>query len=120
MDISAATTVLRLLGKTIRGIVVRSTDLAARYGGEEFVILLPETGSQGALLVAEKIRTSVCGLNIPHDHSSVAKYVTASLGTATSRCTPGGSVTNIVAQADQQLYAAKNTGRNRVCGVATV
>jgi diguanylate cyclase (GGDEF)-like protein len=96
--------------------MVRSTDLAARYGGEEFVFLLPETDTQGALLLAEKIRTGINDLNMPHTHSSAAGHVTASLGMITTRCTAGGSATNIVAQADQQLYAAKNSGRNQVCG----
>ena len=107
---------LRLVGEAIRGVMVRSTDLAARYGGEEFVFLLPETGAQGALVLAEKIRRSISDLNMPHIHSSVAGHVTASLGTATTRCVSGGSATNTVAQADQQLYAAKNSGRNQVCG----
>jgi diguanylate cyclase (GGDEF)-like protein len=109
---------LRGVGQAIAETVVRSTDLAARYGGEEFVFLLPETGMQGALVLAEKIRTSICEMNLPHSRSSVAGYVTASLGSITTRCTPGGSARSMLMEADQQLYVAKSSGRNQVCAAS--
>ena len=105
---------LRQVARTIDNIIVRATDLAARYGGEEFVCVLPETDQAGAFAIAEKIRQCIMSLGIPHSASSAADCVTASLGVVTARCAPGKSALNIVAQADEQLYAAKSGGRNRV------
>ncbi len=94
--------------------VARATDLVARYGGEEFACILPETDSNGAVAIAEKIRREIIAQAIPHKGSSVADYVTASLGVITVKCNAGGSVVDIVAQADELLYLAKSSGRNRV------
>jgi diguanylate cyclase (GGDEF)-like protein len=106
---------LREVARAIGGSVVRHTDLVARYGGEEFILLLPETNLQSANMLAEKIQKSINDLALPHSHSAVADHITASLGIVSSRCVPGGSATDIVTQADQQLYAAKASGRNRSC-----
>jgi len=105
---------LRQIAKTIEASVSRPPDVAARYGGEEFVCLLPETSLEGAKIVSEKIRQSVMGVAIPHNFSSVSKVVTISVGAATTRCLKGGSPSEIVAVADEQLYLAKSRGRNRV------
>ncbi len=106
---------LRQVARAIGAVVTRVTDLAARYGGEEFVCLLPMTDQQGAVTVAEKIRESIIALGVPHSRSSAANHVTVSLGVITTRCVPGRSVMNILALADEQLYAAKAGGRNQVC-----
>jgi len=106
---------LRQVAQAIGGKTVRATDLAARYGGEEFVFLLPETNLQGAMAFGEKVRRSISDLAMQHGHSSAATHVTASLGVVSARCVAGRSFSDIVAQADQQLYAAKAAGRNRIC-----
>ena len=90
-------------------------DFAARYGGEEFVVLLPETERESALMVAERIRSTIEGARIPrHDEAKPLMYVTASCGV--SVCVPGGGVKSVdlVASADRALYRAKADGRNRV------
>lgn len=110
---------LRQVARSIDSIIVRSSDLAARYGGEEFVCILPETSQDGAVAIAEKIRQGIMTLALPHSASCAADCVTASLGVVTARCVPGKSVLHIVAQADEQLYAAKSGGRNRVCAVSS-
>lgn len=106
---------LKQVAYTIRSSLQRPADFAARYGGEEFSCILPNTDSKGAIAIAEKIRSSVEELDIPHRNSSVADHVTLSLGVFTvsaySKTTPG----EIVARADQQLYRAKETGRNKIC-----
>ncbi len=94
----------------------RATDLAGRYGGEEFILILPATKEEGALIVAEKIRAGVEALGIPHEKSSVAGHVTVSLGVAGTVPVQGLSWTEIVRNADEALYCAKESGRNRVCG----
>jgi diguanylate cyclase (GGDEF)-like protein/PAS domain S-box-containing protein len=106
---------LRQVARAISGGMARATDLVARFGGEEFVFLLPETDLKGATVFAEKIRLAVGELALPHAYSSVADHVTVSLGAVSVWQLPGRSVSNIVAQADAQLYAAKAGGRNRVC-----
>ena len=92
----------------------RPADLVARYGGEEFVCILPETNSRGAVAIAEKIRRGIIAQAIPHKGSPVADCVTASLGVVTTQCTESGSIVDLVARVDEQLYRAKDAGRNRV------
>ena len=106
---------LRQVAQAIGGAVIRATDLAARYGGEEFACILPMTDWDGAVALAEKIRLAVSQRAIPHIQSSAADHVTVSLGVATATCDAAGMAANIVALADQQLYAAKQGGRNRHC-----
>lgn len=105
---------LRKVGAQIDSLVSRASDLAARYGGEEFAIILPETDAQGAVALAEQIRTGIAGLDIPHVASSVAGHVTVSLGVVTAITTDMASGTDVVKLADAQLYLAKAEGRNRV------
>jgi len=104
---------LRTVGEALGGAVVRATDLAARFAGEEFVFLLPETSLTGALVIAEKIRKTVNELQFPHAALDIP-HVTASLGVISARHLPGRSLTNLIAQADEQLYLAKAGGRNRI------
>ena len=106
---------LRLIAQAIEQVIVRATDLAARYGGEEFVVLLPETNLQGALLVADKIQKAINELGIAHSRSNAASHITVSLGVITGICIQDRSMFNFLAEADQQLYAAKTSGRNRIC-----
>ncbi|WP_159996328.1 sensor domain-containing diguanylate cyclase [Roseomonas sp. 18066] len=105
--------VLRAVGRCIQAAATRPEDTGARYGGEEFAILLPGTGTSGAFLVAEKIRASVASTAMPHA-CNPSGQVTISAGVAViwpDRLTPPGQ---LVAMADQALYAAKHAGRNRV------
>ena len=86
----------------------------ARYGGEEFVAVLPETGIDGALQVAEEIRTSVADLHIPHYASDVSDHLTISLGVVCRVPSIGEEPGTLIQAADQALYEAKRQGRNRV------
>jgi len=93
----------------------RKLDLAARCGGEEFAMILPLTKSADAERIAETVRQAIADLKIPHSTSPVAPYLTVSVGVATA--TPEWCCTReaLSAAADRALYAAKNSGRNRVC-----
>ncbi len=104
---------LRRLADVLKANVKRTTDFVARYGGEEFIVVLPDTGADGAAEVAERLRAAVAALAIPHSASPVSDVVTVSLGTATVLPGPGGSPADIVAMADQAMYRAKQQGRNR-------
>ena len=87
---------------------VRSIDTVARYGGEEFGVLLPETGNERALVVAERLRARVAGTG----HQELLDPVTISVGIATC---PDDAVTpsDLLHKADVALYASKFKGRNR-------
>jgi diguanylate cyclase (GGDEF)-like protein len=105
---------LAAVGTVLRNSVRRPGDLAARYGGEEFVVLLPNTGRDGAMEVARQVLTSVDQLNIPHGASKVAPYLTASIGVATETPTPELSAAYLIAAADAAVYSAKAAGRHRI------
>lgn len=104
---------LQKVAQAIHGSITRSTDLAARYGGEEFAIILPNTDLEGALTVAEKARTSVEKLMLEHEKSKVSDHVSLSLGVATMVPGADNSAEALVAMADEALYEAKESGRNR-------
>ena len=106
---------LKQVAYTIRGSLQRPADFAARYGGEEFSCILPNTDSKGAAAIAEKIRTNIEQLDIPHRNSPIADHVTVSLGVFTVYTYSRTCPSEIVAKADQQLYRAKETGRNKIC-----
>ncbi len=105
---------LRRVAQTIAQAVNRSSDLVARYGGEEFAVVLPNTHEAGAAWVAERVRKSVLDLQIPHDSSPIHSYVTLSLGVATMIPQFAKQVDEIISQADNALYRAKQQGKNTV------
>ncbi|MBD3236544.1 MAG: HDOD domain-containing protein [Candidatus Eisenbacteria bacterium] len=92
----------------------RKFDCVARYGGEEFVLVLPDTDQAAATLLAERLRTTVAERQHRlEDGRSI--QVTISLGCATHRESyTFNGVAGLINAADKALYAAKNTGRNRV------
>lgn len=91
---------------------VRSHDVAARFGGEEFIILLPETPLNGAVAVAERIRAAVESCNFEPFGCNLR--VTVSSGIADyPNC--GTEPEELIKRADEALYQAKTSGRNRVC-----
>lgn len=94
--------------KSIRGI-----DLASRYGGEEFVVVMPETDTAVAAIVAERIRRRMAGEPFPIRHGSAAVNVTISIGIA-SLSEAEDTAARILKRADLALYRAKRDGRNRV------
>jgi diguanylate cyclase (GGDEF)-like protein len=104
---------LRQIAATLRATLQRPTDLAARYGGEEFAVLLPDTDEQGALVVANAIRAAVRAAAIPHEYST-SGVVTVSIGVAALPSTPSADVKTLIERADRALYAAKDSGRDRI------
>jgi len=107
---------LKKVADTLRQEPKRATDLVARYGGEEFTIVLPDTGAKAAQQVAERLRSGVEALNIPHQGSPLHK-VTISVGVAMMIPTAGQSSFALIKLSDDALYVAKNSCRNRVAYV---
>jgi diguanylate cyclase (GGDEF)-like protein/PAS domain S-box-containing protein len=104
---------LRQIARTLKAVVERGPDIVARYGGEEFVVILPDTNSQGAVLLAGRIGEAVLRLALPHAQSDTSEFVTISLGVATAADHVLTDGDQLVALADQALYQAKKEGRNR-------
>jgi diguanylate cyclase (GGDEF)-like protein len=102
--------VLRKVGAVLAA-SVRQVDLAARYGGEEFAVIVPETDLDGALDLAERLRSALEKEQIELEDGTRLS-VTASLGAAVKGNLPGGE--KLVAAADEALYEAKRAGKNRV------
>ena len=109
--------VLRQLGAIIQNNMLRPIDLAARYGGEEFVCLLPDTDIAGAMLVAERIRNDLKKLQVEH-RFCVANHVTVSIGIATQIPANNVPATDLVKEADENLYKAKSAGKDCIVGPA--
>ncbi|HEX6734420.1 MAG TPA: diguanylate cyclase [Azonexus sp.] len=106
---------LKAFSAILQGQAFRAGDLTARYGGEEFAIVLPNTTLAGAREVAERIRQSIEQADLPHAGSATSTRITASMGVAALVPGHGSHAGTLVALADQALYAAKRSGRNRVC-----
>jgi diguanylate cyclase (GGDEF)-like protein len=104
---------IRRIGKVLRE-GTRGIDLAARIGGEEFAVLLVETELTRGLDVAERLRLAIRDLSIPS-----VDYLTASFGVAECPSNARTS-TDILKAADNLLYQAKRTGRDRVAGPASM
>lgn len=104
--------VIRSIGQILKA-NVKGKDTAARYGGEEFVVLLPETAPNDACALAEKIRRTIAASRVRRaDNRQEMGQITVSLGVAGYRFGEGAS--RFVERGDAALYAAKNSGRNRV------
>jgi diguanylate cyclase (GGDEF)-like protein len=103
--------VLRELARVVQD-RIRREEVFARYGGEEFAILLPETSLEGAVSLAESLRSRVAEHRFVFQSEAIP--VTISIGCA--MLAPGDRVaSDLIQRVDEKLYEAKRTGRNRVC-----
>lgn len=107
---------LQKVAQALQGIISRPADFVARYGGEEFVAILPSSDLEGALVVAERLCDAVRNEKIPHEHSQASDVVTMSFGVVSTIPGQDDSPTGLVERADECLYQAKETGRDKVVG----
>ncbi|MHA3903984.1 GGDEF domain-containing protein [Castellaniella sp. WN] len=111
---------LQHVAKAISSVASRTTDLVARYGGEEFAVLLPDTGPDQAMAMAQAIRASVSDAALEHPLSAHERRVTVSIGVASMTDVPAPNVyfdearKGLLERADAALYAAKRAGKNRI------
>ncbi|MBH9668846.1 diguanylate cyclase [Burkholderia contaminans] len=104
---------LAAVGHCIAGCLRRPADYAARYGGEEFVVVLPDVDTDGAVSIAETIRTGILDLGIRHDAGASGR-LTVSIGVTTSYPEHDDDMQGALKLADDALYCAKEGGRNRI------
>jgi diguanylate cyclase (GGDEF)-like protein len=105
---------LRRVAQVVQGFARRPLDIAARYGGEEFVLALFDMTGEYVQELAEELRRAILALQIVHEDSPTAPYVTASVGISVVRPRSGRSPEGVVQLADESLYSAKRSGRNCV------
>jgi diguanylate cyclase (GGDEF)-like protein len=103
---------LILIAQTLQACLTRSSDLLARYGGEEFAAVLPTTDLAGALIVAEKMAAAITALRLPNP-TEIGEFVSISLGASTHAHISAITPFQLIEAADQSLYKAKQSGRNR-------
>ena len=103
---------LQAVANALKSEVLRPQDHLARFGGEEFSLLLPHTNVEGALNLAERLKSAVLKLEIGHRGSEIGQ-VTVSLGCAALTPESGDPNTLLLEMADAALYEAKRSGRNR-------
>ncbi|PKL24176.1 MAG: hypothetical protein CVV47_10525 [Spirochaetae bacterium HGW-Spirochaetae-3] len=105
---------LRSLGHVLREALHRAGDFAFRYGGEEFACILSPASASDAAVVAERIRSRVETVGIPHRGSPTREVVTISIGALLVDAGKGTLPSRVVEECDALLYEAKKAGRNRV------
>jgi diguanylate cyclase (GGDEF)-like protein len=113
--------VLVAIGKAVAG-ATRASDMTARYGGDEFAVLAPETGPEEARHLADRILEAVRAVVVGVDDGSLVTS-TVSLGSSVAVDRPDSeprSIDELLASADQGLYAAKQAGRDRAADPAVL
>ena len=103
------------IATSIHDSAMRPADTVARYGGEEFVAVLPGTDLEGATIVANRILKGVTDLKIEHKGSATSVFVSVSIGGSSNGVKGVDDTKKLFLSADNALYQAKNTGRNKVC-----
>ncbi|HXH28513.1 MAG TPA: sensor domain-containing diguanylate cyclase, partial [Candidatus Polarisedimenticolia bacterium] len=99
------------VGAVIRG-TVREIDIVSRFGGDEFTVILPQTGPEGAMTIAERVRQRISETRFLESHG-LSVHISASIGIA-SFPDHGRTKDDLIARADQAMYRVKGRGKNGV------
>jgi len=109
---------LRKVADVLAAQAARMGATAARFGGEEFALLMPQADAKSAWQASETLREAIAAMRLPHVGSANG-ILTGSFGVATLVPDRASTVTTLVERADQALYRAKRSGRNRTVEMAT-
>ena len=104
--------ILKLVSSKMKALL-RPGEMLARYGGEEFAILLPNTSTETAIRIAQRVRIGIEQCEYIDQPSGDTIHVTISAGI--SRLSNDDSLESLIQSADKSLYKAKDSGRNKVC-----
>ncbi|MBM3422954.1 MAG: GGDEF domain-containing protein [Chlorobi bacterium] len=97
----------------------RSSDMPSRFGGEEFAVLFPQTGTETAMRISERLRQVICAEPFSHEKHQPEGRLTVSIGIASFPADAKDWYT-LINNADRALYHAKSSGRNRVCSFSSI
>lgn len=111
---NAGDEVLQKLADIMQRASTRAGEVVARYGGEEFLLVLPGASEESAMRTAMRLRKMIEIERIPHGASGVAQYITVSQGVVTVFPQDPINPADLIKQADQALYKAKDAGRNAI------
>nr|WP_231613092.1 diguanylate cyclase [Pseudoalteromonas sp. SWXJZ94C] len=110
-------TALQLLADKLKQIAKLNTGTVARYGGEEFILFFKQLSYEEFVNISQQLLLAVKELNLPHEASPVREYLTISAGCvfATKETVASGNISTqlLIKEADEMLYEAKNSGRNK-------
>ncbi|OKP94419.1 GGDEF domain-containing protein [Paenibacillus sp. P32E] len=106
--------IIKEVAQVIHGEMEGELQFAARLGGEEFVVAAFDTGVNGAMELSERIRMRIQQMSVHHGYSEVSSYITVSIGATAGEAANPGDIALLTELADQGLYVAKTSGRNRV------
>jgi diguanylate cyclase (GGDEF)-like protein len=110
---------LRRVAKALSATLRNPFDLFARYGGEEFAVILSDVDNQAAYQIAQRMQAALALIEIPHHKSSVCHHVTMSFGIGLMVPKAHQSPLALLAQADKNLYRAKQQGKNCIISGVT-
>lgn len=111
---SAGDDCLRRVAASLQEGMDSNPGIVARYGGEEFVVVLPDVPVDDAVTIGNTLREGIQQLAVPHEHSEANSVVTMSMGLATVIPNDDSDPQTLLKQADEQLYKAKESGRNQL------
>jgi len=103
---------IKEIATVLLNVIKRPQDMAVRFGGEEFLVVLPDTDYAGMKHISDHIMSQLCDLNIAHSES-VYEHVTLSIGGITRYPPSAMNLRALISAADEHLYEAKRSGRNR-------
>lgn len=105
------------VAEAIRDSVLRKSDSVFRFGGEEFVVLLHDVSKENAEVVGQRLVDNIRAAKIRNSGSAIDEYVTISAGLYTYDGKKEMTTNSVIRMADEALYMAKNSGRNKFCSL---
>ncbi|MCL2386496.1 MAG: diguanylate cyclase [Defluviitaleaceae bacterium] len=109
--------VLKAVAEILVGTKKRTVDKVFRCGGAEFAAILPGSTLEKCLKTAERFRKKISNIAVPQENGTSLLLISASIGVASTMPTEDSSLAPLIRRADKAMYMAKETGKNKVCGL---